>query len=108
LASKKRYGSDIHQHIEYVYKLHDTNYNILDKLSGVLTNPSIHSATYYTPEVVETAIWGGARWYLRASRISSGKPFNSFMGPPVCYTEVEEVEVGEYDDEKLSRTIHFF
>lgn len=109
LASKRHYGADVTQRIDYVYKLHDTNYDIIEEsCSGVLTNPSIHSATYYTPEVGETAAWGGVGWYLRASRITSGKPLNSFMGPPVCYTEVEEVEVGEYDDEKLSRTIHFF
>ena len=109
LKSKRHNGTEATQRIDYVYKRHDSNYNILENTcSGVLTNPSIHSATYYTPEEAETAIWGGGHWYLRASRVTSGKPFNSFMGPPVCYTEVEEVEVGEHDDEKLSRTIHFF
>lgn len=104
LASKRHYGADVTQRIDYVYKLHDTNYDIIEEsCSGVLTNPSIHNATYYTPGMIPFYGWG-----LRASRISSGKPFNSFMGPPVCYTEVEEVEVGEYDNEKLSRTIHFF
>jgi len=104
LASKRHYGADVTQRIDYVYKLHDTNYDIIEEsCSGVLTNPSIHNATYYTPGMIPFYGWG-----LRASRISSGKPFNSFMGPPVCYTEVEEVEKGEYDDEILSRTIHYF
>ena len=103
LASKRHYGADVTQRIDYVYKLHDTNYDIIEEsCSGVLTNPSIHNATYYTPGMIPFYGWG-----LRASRISSGKPFNSFMGPPVCYTEVEEVEMGEYD-EILNRTIHFF
>lgn len=103
LASKIRFGSEINQRTDYVYKLHDSNYNALeDTNSGVLTNPSIHSATYYTPEYVTS--FG---WICRASRITSGKPFNSFMGPPVCYTEVEEVEKTE-SSYVLNRTIHYF
>ena len=101
LATKTRYGSGIRQQTKYVYMRHDANYNTIG-LSGVLTNPSIHSATYYTPEWVT-----GDGWILRASRLSSGRPFNSFMGPPVCYTEVEEVEKDEFDN-NLSRTIHYF
>lgn len=109
ISMKKHYGSGTRQATRYVYARHDSNHSIIEgSSSGVLTNPSIHHATYYTPVEVETAIWGGRRWYLRASRITSGKPFNSFMGPPVCYTEVEEVEIGEYDHEILSRTIHYF
>ena len=108
ISMKKHYSSEVSQVTRYVYARHDSNYNIIKySSSGVLTNPSIHSATYYTPEEVETAIWGGYHWYLRASRIASGKPFNSFMGPPVCYTEVEEVEEDEYGN-NLSRTIHYF
>ncbi len=100
LASKIHSGSDINQRTDYVYKLHNANYNATDSTSGVLTNPSIHSATYYTPELGDDRL-------LHASRITSGKPFNSFMGPPVCYTEVEEVEKDKYSH-VLNRTIHYF
>ena len=107
LASRVRYGTDVEQRTEYVYQLHDADYNASGPSSGVLNNPSIHGATYYTPET-------DASGYscFRASRMTSGKPFNSFMGPPVCYTEVEEVEYGasgeygEYCD--TVRTIHYF
>lgn len=94
-------NSGIRQCTKYIYKLHDSAYDSTEISSGVLTNPSIHCATYYTPE------WGGDCWIFRASRMSSSLAFNSFMGPPVCYSEVEEVEKGEYD-ETLSRTIHYF
>lgn len=92
---------------EYIYNLHDANYNVTGSSSGVLTNPSIHNATFYTPDYSEDLPPFCGGMILRASRVSSGKPFNSFMGPPVCYTEVEEVEKDEYDD-ILSRTIHYF
>jgi len=102
LASRVRYGTDVEQRTEYVYQLHDADYNASGPSSGVLNNPSIHGATYYTPET-------DASGYscFRASRMTSGKPFNSFMGPPVCYTEVEEIEKDEYGD-VLCRTIHYF
>ena len=101
LASKKRYGSELVQQTDYVYKLHDSGYNVLGRSSGVMTNPSIHCATYYTPEPnVNT-------WKYHASRMTLGKAFNSFMGPPVCYTEVEEVEMDESSN-VLNRTINYY
>lgn len=102
LAARTRYGTDLEQRTEYIYQLHDTNNDANGPSSGVLTNPSIHGATYYTPA---PGPWGGRM--LRASRMTSGKPFNSFMGPPVCYTEVEEVEKDD-NNNILSRTIHYF
>lgn len=105
LATKTRYGSGLQQRTKYVYKLHDANYNTTIS-SGVLTNPSIHSATYYTPEYTVITDFHSYGWLLHASRITSGKPFNSFMGPAVCYTEVEEVVYNEYGDSL--RTIHYF
>ncbi|MCR4710051.1 MAG: hypothetical protein K5653_07340 [Clostridiales bacterium] len=107
LASKTHSGADITRKTTYIYKLHDADYNTTDSSSGVLTNPSIHSATYYTPEYTGGMDWIGYGWVLRASRITSGKPFNSFMGPPVCYTEVEEVERDVFSD-ILFRKIHYF
>lgn len=101
LAKKKRYGSELVQQTDYIYKLHDSNYNVLGGSSGVMTNPSIHCATYYVPDIDEYG------WKFHASRLASGKALNSFIGPPVCYTEVEEVEWDEYDDVR-SRTIHYF
>jgi hypothetical protein len=101
LASKVRYGSEFNQQTDYVYKLHDSDYNAVGPSSGVMTNPSIHYATYYTPEKdMQT-------WNYRASRLVSGRAFNNYMGPPVCYTEVEEIEKDEYGD-TLNRTIHYF
>lgn len=101
LVSKVCYGSEKLHQTDYVYKLHDSHYNTLGRSSGVLTNPSIHYATYYTPEKdLHT-------WILRASRMTLGNAFNSFMGPPVCYTEVEEIERDENDD-VLNKTIHYF
>lgn len=101
LKSKIRYGSEFNQQTDYVYKLHNSNYNALGRSSGVMTNPSIHYATYYTPEKdMQT-------WNFRASRLTTGKAFNNFMGPPVCYTEVEEIEKDENGD-TLNRTIHYF
>ena len=111
LATKIRKPDDksiYSQRTDYIYKLHDENYNASGPSSGVLTNPSIHNATYYTPEISNGGPYSDSgSLYLRASRISSGKPFNSFMGTPVCYTEVEEVEFDEYVD-TLSRTIHYY
>lgn len=105
LATKTHYGSELFQLTKYLYKRHDANYNTIGS-SGVLTNPSIHSATYYTPEYTVNSFFHSYGWILRASRLSSGKPFNSFMGPAVCYTEVEEVIYGDYCDS--TRTIHYF
>lgn len=102
LSSKISYGSNMYRHIKYLYLLHDANYNTTDQLSGVLTNPSIHCATYYTPDTDSSR-----QWMLRASRVTSGRPFNTFMGPPVCYTEVEEAEFDEYDN-LLYKNIHYF
>ena len=102
LSKKVRHGSGISQRTDYVYMLHDANYNIVGPSSGVLTNPSIHCATYYTPGTDARG-----NFMLRASRLTSGKALNSFMGPPVCYTEVEEVEKDEFGD-TLNRTIHYF
>lgn len=101
LASKIRYSdSGLEQRTRYVYKLHDSAYESTEVSSGVLTNPSIHCATYYTPER------DGDNWVFRASRISSSQALNSFMGPPVCYSEVEEIIYGEgYDS---LRTITYF
>lgn len=101
LAKKKRHGSEFDQETEYVYLLHDSYYNANGPSSGVLTNPSIHCATSYTLGLK------GDSWFYSASRITSGKAFNTYMGPPVCYTEVEEVEMNENND-TLSRTIHYF
>lgn len=101
LASKIRYGSEVWQQTDYIYILHDSDYNARGGSSGVLTNPSIHRATYYTP--------GSADHYssYTASIITSGRAFNSFMGPPVFYTEVEEVEK-DRSDNILGRTIHYY
>ncbi len=101
LASRIRHGSELVQRTDYVYMQHDAGYKVKGPSSGVMTNPSIHCATFYTPKPED----GG--WVFRASRLSSGKAFNSFMGPPVCYTEVEEVEYDESGD-TLNRTIHYF
>ena len=106
LAAKIHSGADITQRTIYIYKLHDADYNTIESSSGVLTNPSIHSATYYTPEYTVITDIHSYGWLLRASRITSGKPFNSFMGSPVCYTEVEEVIHNEYGDPL--RTIHYY
>lgn len=105
LIAKIRNGQEYNLRTEYIYNLHDADYNITNLSSGVLTNPSIHNATYYTPDYVI-----GYGWIYRASRISSGRAFNSFMGPPVCYTEVEEVEIEEKNEENdtINRTIHYF
>ena len=102
LSGKIRHGSELNQRFYYRYLLHNEDYSTTGLSSGVLTNPSIHYATYYTPEA------DGPGWKYRASRMSSDKAFNSFMGPPVCYTEVEEIETGVYDNEILGRTIHYF
>lgn len=100
LASKIRYStSGIEQRTKYVYKLHDSAYKSTERSSGVLTNPSIHCATYYTPEHDYRG------WTFRASRMSSSQALNSYMGPPVCYREVEEIVYEEYDS---LRTIHYF
>lgn len=101
LASKVRHGSGLNQQTDYIYKLHDSYYNVVDQSSGVMTNPSIHCATYYTPEKNLQA------WNYHASRLTLGKAFNTFMGPPVCYTEVDEVEKDE-NNQVLNRTIHYF
>ena len=101
LASKVRYGTEVNQQTDYIYKLHDFSYNVVDRSSGVMTNPSIHYATYYTPEINTPSV------NYHASRMVLGKAANSFMGPPVCYTEVEEIEKGVYN-EVLNRTIHYF
>lgn len=101
LASKVRYGSELNQQTDYIYELHDSNYNAVGPSSGIMTNPSIHCATYYTPEPDMPT------WKYHASRLTFGKAFNTFMGPPVCYTEVEEVEKDE-NGAVLNRTIHYF
>ena len=100
LKSKIRHGERSYQRTNYYYRLHDADYNLKGVSSGILTNPSIFGATYYTPELYRGS------WVFRASRITSEKAFNSFMGPPVCYTEVEEVVYNEFDDSL--RTIHYF
>lgn len=105
LAAKTHSGAGVTQTTKYVYELHDVAYNTTGSSSGVLTNPSIHSATYYTPEYTMITDFHSYGWILRASRITSGRPFNSFMGPPVCYTEVEEIV---YDDYDSLRVIHYF
>lgn len=101
LAAKTRSGSDFNQRTEYIYKLHDSGLNAVGPSSGIMTNPSIHCATYYTPEPHYNT------WIFRASRLTLGKALNSFMGPPVCYTEVEEVEYDESSN-VLNRTIHYY
>ena len=101
LKRKISHGSELNQQTDYVYILHDSSYNANGGSSGVMTNPSFHCATYYTPEP------DGNTWKYNASRVVSGNAFNSFMGPPVCYTEVEEVEKDEFDN-TLNRTIHYF
>jgi len=101
LAKKIRRGAELDQETDYVYMLHDSDYNVLNISSGVMTNPSIHCATFYNCEPINNT------WFYRASRLTSGKAFNTFMGPPVCYTEVEEVEKDE-NDSVLNRTIHYF
>lgn len=104
LASKTRIGTNLNQKTEYIYKKHDSNYNARSFSSGVMTNPSIHGATYYTPEI------DARSWRFTATRVTSDNAFNSFMGPPVYYTEVEEVEIDENDIESniQCRTIHYF
>lgn len=101
LASKIRYGTEVTQQTDYIYKLHDSAYNVMGNSSGVLTNPSLHRATYYTPQGVYPFI------SYMASKVTSGRAFNSFMGSPVFYTEVEEMEK-DMDDNILSRNIHYY
>lgn len=101
LASKIRYGEEVEQRTDYVYQKHDSDYNVLPYSSGVLTNPSIHCATYYTLGSVY-----GYEKYI-ASRITSEMALNTYMGTPVCYTEVEEVEK-DRNGSVLGRTIHYF
>jgi len=109
--AKKIHASDresgLSMQTDYIYELHDATYETTGSSSGVLTNPSIHNATLYTPEYADNLPWYCGGMVLRASRITSGKPFNSFMGPPVCYTEVEEEEWDGYNG-TLNRTIHYF
>lgn len=102
LAARVRYGGELQQRTEYVYLLHDSAYNAVGPSSGVMTNPSIHCATYY---MLESDEFGNKKYV--ASRVTSEKALNSFMGPPVCYTEVEEIEK-DMKGNILNRTIHYF
>lgn len=101
LARKILYGTETEQQIDYLYSIHDSEYNVIGPSSGVMTNPSIHCATLYTPSYI------GSELGFVASRITSGKALNSYMGTPVCYTEVEEIEK-DMDDNIIGRTIHYF
>lgn len=101
LASKIRHGNEITQQTDYIYNLHDSFYNTTSSSSGVLTNPCFHRVTYYTlgnPDGNST---------YAASKMASERAFNSYMGTPVFYTEVEEVEKN-MDGSILSRNIHYF
>lgn len=71
---------------EYKYKKHDSNYVLTAKSSGVLTNPTFHSATRY--------IWGSLPnndMGHVATQYSSDRPLNTYQGQPIFYKEVEEV-----------------
>lgn len=102
LAAKVRRGLEVEQRTEYIYNLHDSEYNVLRKSSGVMTNPSIHGVTYYTPG----NDGHGHLKYVASIKISE-KTYNSFMGPPVSYTEVEEVEK-DMQGNIINRNIHYF
>jgi len=71
---------------EYKYQMHDSDFSLTNKSSGVLSNPAFHNATLYT--------WGripsGDMGYV-ANRITSNRPLNAYQGQPVYYKEVEEV-----------------
>lgn len=103
LASRTCYSPELCKTTEYIYKLHDAEYNVIGQHSGIMTNPSIHGATYYSPQYDPTR----SSSYLEATRLTSEKAFNTFMGPPVSYTEVEEIEKTLYGT-ILNRTIHYF
>lgn len=71
---------------EYKYKKHDSNYVLTAKSSGVLANPTFHSATRY--------IWGSLPnndMGHVATQFSSDRPLNTYQGQPIFYKEVEEV-----------------
>ena len=87
---------------EYIYRKHDSNYDLAGGSSGVLTNPAFHNATRYTWGMLTNNEMG----YV-ANRITSDRPFNSHQGQPVYYREVEEV-VKNCNDSIKKRIIHYF
>ena len=87
---------------EYIYRKHNSSYELDGGSSGVLTNPAFHNATRYTWGLVTDVDMG----YV-ASRVSSDRPFNGYQGQPVYYREVEEVTMDD-NDSILKRNIHYF
>ena len=86
---------------EYKYKKHDSNYVLTAKSSGVLTNPTFHSATRY--------IWGSLPnndMGHVATQYSSDRPLNTYQGQPIFYKEVEEV-VKDNTGAIQKRIIHY-
>lgn len=86
---------------EYIYRKHNSNYELAGGSSGVLTNPSFHNAALYSFGRIPNGDMG----YV-ANRISSDKPMNSYLGQPVYYREVEEV-IKNNSGSTLKRIIHY-
>ena len=86
---------------DYSYKMHDSDYALTDESSGVLTNPTFHSATLYSWGTVT----GGDMGYV-ANRISTERPLNAYQGQSVYYKEVEEV-VKDITGAVQKRVIHY-
>ena len=86
---------------DYIYRKHDSNYELTQDSSGVLTNPTFHNATLYSWGTV----YGGYMGYV-ANRITSDRPLNSYQGQPVFYTEVEE-KVMNNNGNVIKRIIHY-
>ena len=86
---------------EYIYRKHNSNYELAGGSSGVLTNPSFHNATLYSYGTIP----GGSMGYV-ANRITTDRPLNSYYGQPVYYREVEEV-IKNNNGSTLKRIIHY-
>lgn len=86
---------------EYIYRKHNSNYELAGGSSGVLTNPSFHNAALYSYGRIPNGDMG----YV-ANRITSDRPLNSYHGQPVYYREVEEV-IKNNNGSTLKRIIHY-
>lgn len=89
---------------EYKYKLHNSDFSLTNKSSGVLSNPAFHNATLYTWGTVPNGNMG----YV-ANRITSDRPLNSYQGQPVFYREVEEIikKNSSNNSPNVKRVIHY-
>lgn len=87
---------------EYIYRKHDSIYELAGGSSGMLTNPAFHNATRYTWGLVTDLDEG-----FVANRIRTDKPLNGYAGQPVYYREVEELVMND-NDSILRRNIHYF